>query len=148
MNGIKCYENKLSCSRLDKNHPKYKPLHLSKSYNAASRMESKLLAKADWFKKRRVNDEEVVEPMEEVKCNTYKSRKYRRDGKKVCKEITCSKEGEKKMKGPTTVMFVPWTIKGRLAGALKREEDRISKLTGFRIKQGEPSSDKPKYGMV
>ena len=31
-------------------------------------------------------------------------------------------------------MFVPWTVNGRLIAALKSEEDRLAKLTGFRIK--------------
>ena len=35
---------------------------------------------------------------------------------------------------PTTVMFVPWTSGGKLVGMLKANEDRLSKITGFRIK--------------
>ena len=41
---------------------------------------------------------------------------------------------ERKEKGPSTVMFVPSTFRGILAGALKHEEGRLSKITGFKIK--------------
>ena len=35
---------------------------------------------------------------------------------------------------PSTVMFVRWTQKGKLAGRLKMEESRLADLTGFRIR--------------
>ena len=34
-------------------------------------------------------------------------------------------------------MFVPWTVRGILAGRLKAEEDRLAALTGFRVKYAE-----------
>lgn len=40
-------------------------------------------------------------------------------------------------KKQSTVMFVPWTIRGRLAARLRQEEDRLADLTGFRIKYTE-----------
>ena len=35
---------------------------------------------------------------------------------------------------PSTVMFVNWTYKGTLAEMLKSAEDRLDKITGFRMR--------------
>ena len=62
---------------------------------------------------------------------------FKKDGKEgevACRLDSDASKNMNKIKGPTTIMFVPWTVNGRLIGALKAEEDRLAKLTGFRIK--------------
>ena len=49
--GLKGYERLLSLSK-DTNNPKWKPLHLSASWNSRNRLTAKLLAKTNWFKGR------------------------------------------------------------------------------------------------
>ena len=43
-------------------------------------------------------------------------------------------KNSKPSKQASTVMFVPWTSKGKLVGKLKAEEERVSELTGFKVK--------------
>ena len=129
VNGIKCYERKLANSLLNKNHNKYKPLHLGKRYNASQRLENKLLAKSEWFKQKSsetIGDDQQETPRDR---GTSHGRQGLHKGK-----VSIRLEEKCKMKGPSTVMFVPWTKRGKLAGAMKKEEDRLEKLTGFRIK--------------
>jgi hypothetical protein len=60
-----------------------------------------------------------------------------------------SKKGQRKGKGKemagkasrrmegvkaSTVMFVPWTSKGKLISRLKEEEERLVGMTGFKVK--------------
>ena len=133
-NGINSYESKLANSKFNNEHVKYKPLHLSKSYNAAGRLEMKLLAKTDWFRKKKSEESESPECAREEQKQESKKRfkKAGKDGRQVACRL--EKPNDSMKKGPTTVMFVPWTVNGRLVGALKAEEDRLAKLTGFRIK--------------
>ena len=84
-NGIKCYEGKLTNSKLDKKHPRYKPLHLSKSFNAAGRMEKKLLAKADWFKQRKKEDNPEIVNDEMKDRRKKKFRKAGNEGEVACR---------------------------------------------------------------
>ena len=127
VNGIKCYERKLANSLLNKNHNKYKPLHLGKRYNASQRLENKLLAKSEWFKQK--SSETIGDNQQETPRDrgTSHGRQGLHKGK-----VSIRLEEKCKMKGPSTVMFVPWTKRGKLAGAMKKEEDRLEKLTGFR----------------
>ena len=128
-NGIKCYEDKLCKSRLDKNHKNYKPLHLSKEYNASKRRENKLLSKTDWYKsKDKESENDQVHP-----DNIQGLRRPRKHSKRM--DIVKGGDNQTKAnKKQSTVMFVPWTIRGRLAARLRQEEDRLADLTGFRIK--------------
>ena len=59
---IKYYDRKLANSLLSKSDKKYKPLHLGKRFNASGRLESKLLAKAEWFKQKRLDETEKDQP--------------------------------------------------------------------------------------
>ena len=107
----------------------------SKGYNAAGRMERKLLAKSDWYKTRRCS-EDAGEQEEAPQLNERKLEKLR---KKMWRRGKHSRwledeDGQNQPGPPSTIMFVPWTKQGKLCGELKKHEDRISKITGFRIK--------------
>ena len=58
MGGLTGYERKLALS-LDINNPKWKPLHQGAKYNTTGRRTKKMLAKTNWFKKRKAEDEDV-----------------------------------------------------------------------------------------
>ena len=133
--GIKGYEKRLANSRRQKTDPKYKPLHLSKSFNAVRRMEKKLLAKTNWFKEGGDEQEEdnhetaaLVKEVNSAGSGSKSSRRLERRRRK------CKASNPMNTKSPSTVMFVDWTKGGVLAGKLKAEEDRLTKTTGFRIK--------------
>ena len=91
-----------------------------------------MLAKADWFKQRKKEDspETVNDEMKDRRKKRF--RKAGKEGEVACR-LDNDNEVLTKKTGPTTVMFVPWTVNGRLVSALKAEEDRLAKLTGFRI---------------
>ena len=46
--GIKNYEKKLKNSKIDPTNNNYAPLHKNRSFNAAKRMENKIMAKSNW----------------------------------------------------------------------------------------------------
>ena len=138
INGIKCYENKLASSLLAKSHKNYEPLHLGKKYNVSGMLEKKLLAKSDWFKQKKHGDgdsePELKESQKSERKGTRNKGGKQKEGLVSCRMESESDEMKPTVKGPSTVMFVPWTVKGKLAGALKKEEDRLARITGFRIK--------------
>jgi hypothetical protein len=59
--GLKGYERKLKLSR-DLTNPRWKPLHVPTSFNATARRHQKLLAKGNWFKKRKSSEDEEDQP--------------------------------------------------------------------------------------
>ena len=128
VNGIKSYEKKLARSKLDKNDKNFAPLHLSKKYNANNRRDNKLLAKNKWYKAQ-ATDEQVPEGWRKVDAGNG----GRGPGhSKRPKRLESSKQ-----KGPSTIMFVPWTMRGILVYKLRQEENRWAELTNFRIKYAE-----------
>ena len=120
---------------MDKSHKFYRPLHLSKGYNAAGRLERKLLAKSDWYKMKRCpedgGEQEETDQIREVR--KQESRKKMRSRGKLSRRLE-KEDGQDQPGPPSTIMFVPWTKQGKLVGELKKHEDRISRITGFRIK--------------
>ena len=139
VNGIKYYEKEVFRSRLAKDHQNYSPLHLSKSHNAAKRMENKLLSKTEWFKDRTRDCDQEDQAGAGDKMDGQRNGK-RAEGKgsrRLEKADHLEGKGRKKKKGPSTVMFVPWTKKGLLAGKLRQAEERLANLTGFRIRYTE-----------
>ena len=128
INGIKTYERKLGNSKLDKSHKNYAPLHQPKTFNATKRREAKLLAKNNWYRGGKGKGEETEETGDK---NAIPEKRWNR---KPSKGLEKEKVAQARRLKASTVMFVPWTRKGRLAGRLKEEEDRLAILTGFRIK--------------
>ena len=116
-NGIKSYEDKLQKSKLSKDHTNYKSLHLSKGYNASKRREDKLLSKTDWYRCKNKDAEqnhEVPDGMQDIKMNNIRHRKPSRR----LEELEQVKNQPKTRQTHSTIMFVPWTIRGRLAAEL------------------------------
>ena len=101
-------------------------MHLSKKYNSTGRREKKLLAKSDWFKTKPSDEEQDCQVPEGWKNGNTKSGSGRAGHPRRLEKP--------KQKGPSTVMFVPWTVRGILVSRLKQEEDREAELTDFRIK--------------
>ena len=122
---MKNYEKKVKNSQLDVKDKNYVPLHIPRGFKSVQRMEKKMLAKSNWYKKDGKNkeNEQVIEEEPRVVRNISKGRKGQ--------DKDCSKGKEKPV---STVMFVPWTSKGKLVGRLKEEENRLSGLTDFKIK--------------
>ena len=58
LNGLKSYEGKLKKSRIPEGRKGYSPLHHGKCYNAAKRLEKKMLTKNNWYKGKLVLDDE------------------------------------------------------------------------------------------
>ena len=127
MNGLKSYEGKVEKSRLPEGGKGYSPLHHGKRYNAAKRLDKKLLTKNNWYKGKSVLDDE-----DEATTNHGEIRRYGK-GKGGSRGKGKGKINLEKRK-PSTVMFVNWTDKGTLAEMLKFAEDRLEKITGFRIR--------------
>ena len=85
-----------------------------------------MMAKSNWYRQdgNKRDPEHVQEGIPSNERNAQEGRK--RTPKKISKG--------KEKKSASTVMFVPWTAKGKLANKLKEREDRLAELTEFRIK--------------
>ena len=106
MNGVKRYESILRQSQLEKSHKKYRPLHLNKKFNASGRLEKKLLAKSDWFKLRKSESDDGDLKMDGVaSTKNGTSRKRKSSGRLE------ERKEQAKQTAPSTVMFVPWTVR-------------------------------------
>ena len=81
----------------------------------------KLLAKADWFKQKKTDEEEDPGDAKNAKKGRCRKRfkKAGKEGEVACRLDIGNFTRENKDKGPTTVMFVPWTVNGLLVKALK-----------------------------
>ena len=152
--GLVSYERRVKQSQ-DKTSPRWRPLHEGAKYNKAQRMKKKIMAKSSWFKaKKRDNDGEVdsgsgggvgtKEPSPKKKLRmdegskgegdkVHKSR-WRKRRQDPAVKVTTSKQTE-----TITVMFVDQTPGGVLAKRLQEAEDRIAKITGYRIRMVETS---------
>ena len=78
--GIKGYEKKLENSRKPHTDPKYKPLHLAKTYNASKRLNKKIQAKNNWYRQSKTSEEdednvEVEKVMKQVNRTSKNSRR-------------------------------------------------------------------------
>ena len=112
-----------------------RPLHVGAKDNKKGRIRKKLLEKSSWFKSRREKGQEELAMEEEMKKCQDGSRKKdevedsgRREKKKQ------SMEDKKKEVMTTSVMFVENTVGGILAKRLREKEERISKMTGYKIR--------------
>ena len=64
--GIRCYEKKLKNSKLEKTNKNYAPLHMNHSFNASRRMENKIMAKSNWYKRKPSNETDMGTESEEI----------------------------------------------------------------------------------
>ena len=108
-----------------------------------------MLAKTSWFRsKEHSNEEESEEHAGGVKVDENTDSKRHKSGTPgYSRRMEKREQISKSMNNtrPSTVMFVPWTIGGKLAAKLRAMEDRLAKLTGFRIKYTEEGAE-PSYG--
>jgi hypothetical protein len=109
---------------LDTTNKNYAPLHMNRSLNASKRMEKKMMAKSNWYKKEN-NDEATNATIAAIR----KRHGFKENGGKNYRGMVGRKA--------SPVMFVPWTSKGKLVGRLKGEEERLSGLTDFKVKYQE-----------
>ena len=57
VNGIKCYERKLLVSKMPETDRRFCQLHLPKAFKAGARRYKKMLAKTNWFKGKKGEDD-------------------------------------------------------------------------------------------
>ena len=118
LSGITNYERKVNNSNLPRTHHPYKPLHMDSNYKAVGRWKKKVMAKETWYKDKK-NDQ-------------------KKSGSQMKK--TFQKAGLKRNSAgiPTsTVIFIPSSKGSKLLKLMKENEDKMSELTGFRIRMME-----------
>ena len=83
--------------------------------------------RSDWFKtKRKTDDDNQQErsaPKKRRLGNSGKDKKYSNNTERLANSTK-----------PSTVMFIPWTKKGLLAKRMRELEERMVRMTGFRVK--------------
>ena len=87
-----------------------------------------MMAKSNWYKQKTDNNEDT----EHVQAGRPLSDNKNQVGRKI-KGKNGPRGLENERKTASTMMFVPWTSKGKLVGRLKEEEERISMLTDFKV---------------
>ena len=125
--GVAKYFHKLKLSRLPKQHPQYKPLHLAKEYQEEQRQTDKYLARMNWFK-----------PGKTIDNDLYEAKDWRDALKGVWKGSNTSQRRVKDMKF-SSIMQVPNTRDARLLNTLVRIEPEVAKVTGYNVKMVERS---------
>ena len=161
--GLVRYERRLVQS-VDKSAKEWRPLHENARYNEGARRLKKVLAKTDWYKKKRKHetDGDVVEDVGSTekrqrkeenrldldvdKSKVRKEEGVRNDLKGDLRHGDKQKNTKKKIKKPEPpkigAMFVEQTAGGMLAKMLQEVEDRLASITGYRIRITEMSGSK------
>ena len=111
--GLKGYITKLENAEKDG-----RGLHRSATSTLASRQKKKLTAKTSWYKKSRKKEEDL----KESKIQAGKRKKVGEVKKKDAQNETKS------------ILFVPRTKGGELAKRLRKEEEVLAQVTGYKVK--------------
>ena len=110
ISGLKCYMRKV------RNAEKVgQGVHRSASSTLEGRKRKKILAKTNWYKSKKKSEEGPATST-------------RGKGKQKAEKIS---PGEREIR---SLLFVPRTKGGELAKRLRREEEKISEMTGYKIK--------------
>ena len=120
VNGLVKYHYKLRCDNLKIDDPRYKPMHLRKSYREPERQIEKQILKSSYYK------------------GSKKDQSWR---KLVPTNWRFQDFGQRKSKEMeyTTVLEVPNTEDGSLLKRLAKKEPSLSKITNFQVKYIEQS---------
>ena len=103
----------------------------SASSTLQGRMRKKLMDKTNWYKPRE-EDQDRDEQGQAVMMRRGKKRKCQDEGTGVDRGVTEVK----------SVLFCPYTARGELARRLRKEEETLEGLTGYRVKVVEQVGDK------
>ena len=118
ISGLKGYERKLKRAAEGK-----QKLHRDGKATLGARSRKKLMAKFNWYKKKKDTQEEEKKPRQEKSMFQCRYNNNKERGEKFGKEKPIS-----------AVMFVPRTPNGELASLLREEEGRIQRFAKSRIK--------------
>jgi hypothetical protein len=112
--GIKSFTTKLNKSKLDKDDPRYQPLHVGWTWKRKERKKEKLLKKNRWFKPgREGGNNELFQP------SGWKAKPRKEENNDTPVQ---------------SVIFVPSTRGGVLTRKLRDREEEMKRLAGFGIK--------------
>ena len=115
--GLVSYEKKHMRSTLPKTNNRFTPLHQSSTYNYMSRQRKKAKNVSNWFKEKRLEEESPPFHPTGRSSSNRKEKKSKKDDTPT-----------------TTVSFVPNTKGGKLVKRLQQEENKLARLTGFRVR--------------
>ena len=121
--GIRAFEEKVSRSRLEDDHPGYQPLFPKAGWKRDLKSKEKALKRGNWFKGPS-GKEECWKGV--TKTGGVRKKPFQKAGAR-----------NKLKKAATTVVFVPSTRGSTLIKSLRDEEDKMAEITGFRIKYQE-----------
>ena len=152
--GLTGYERRLQLSK-NKTNPKWRPLHEGAHFNVVGRRKKKMLAKSEWFKKKRENDDLVESPGKKASLDDQTVETGNVSNAGPCTQSwgqTKSESGhaskirlgakiktslQKRDPDTLTVMFLEQTVGGVLAKRLQEAEDRLGQMTGYRVRMVE-----------
>ena len=117
IHAVYCYQDRVRRSKLQNEHPEYKPLYLSKNFNKENRILEKSGAKTEWYLGKK-NVPGSNWKMDIPKC-------WR--PKKIRQRAIAGIE-------TTTVMTVPNSPESKLLNNLILKEAQLSRITGYSIK--------------
>ena len=138
--GLKFYEKKVKGSK----EPGGRKLHESSESTASRRCRKKIMSKTSWFKQRD-RSSSIGSEGEDQEVRTRGNGVPQSGGRRVkTKTITTDAGNRNKVDKITTVLFVENTRYGELAKRLRQEEEKLSIITGFRVKVVEKCGTKVK----
>ena len=136
--GLTGYEKALESHRNGK-----KKLHIGAAEGARSRYRKKLLAKSKWFKDKPEEEAGVV--TNDIKRKSCQSPTTTSSSAGWRKQAT---QANKQCPPTTTVLFVEQTRGGELAKKLREAEERLARLTGWKVRIVEKSGRTMKQMLV
>ena len=114
ISGLRSYQRKVVNAR-DSGQPLHRPAHTS----LEARTRKKIFEKTSWFKNK--NPQKIT--------------------KKISKKYQNSKKNQKTIPKVKSVLFVPRSTGSKLCKMLRAEEQKLTEITGYRIKVVERSGD-------
>ena len=121
--GIKTFAEKVRRSRLDVRDGGYQPLYPKAGWRRDEKAKEKALKRGNWFKGK--DESKTWDNIPKAAGRVKKRKPFLKAGSKA------------KLKNAATVIFVPSTKGSLLLKSLREDEERMSELTGFKIKYQE-----------
>ena len=120
--GIRAYNERVSRSKLEEDHPGFQPLYPKAGWKKDLRSKEKALKRGNWFK----GKDDKTETFLHETGGGVKKKPFLKAGWK-----------NKLRKSAATVVFVPSTRGGTLVRMLMEDEDKMAEMSGFRVKYQE-----------
>ena len=123
-----------SRSALPQDHKRYSPIHRLRSYKLEERRLVKYAVGVSWYTYIDLKDKYRNQWKNWIQRKSEKNNKTERWGRGSLKSDGSKGGNNKQALEPTTVMFIPSTVGGKLIKLVEEKEENVQLLTGWKAK--------------